>query len=289
MNRNLIFYFLFLFSATAFFSCSKEYSLETGLSTRARGSLHDDAGDCFSSSVKGTYFTGVTVPGSSYIELQVNVTTPGSYRIASDTVNGFSFENSGVFTATGLQTIKLQASGKPIQVEISNFFISFDSTICLFSVNVQDSTGVGTGGINNSDSAWSFTEGSKHFNGYIDTAFTYDTVFTGIPVRILQIQGATAYTGDSLFLVSIAFPASNVTTGTFSTTTTAAFRYLGSYNIDDTIYSASPLIPTVNTIVNISAYSTSTRIVKGTLSGTAKNRAGTTVNITLGKFEAKLN
>lgn len=288
MNRNLIYCFLVLFTVTSFISCSKEYSLETGLSTKARGSLHDDAGDCFTSSVKGNYFTGVPVSNSSYIELQVNVTTPGSYKIASDTVNGFSFENSGVFSATGLQTIRLQAAGVPTQVQVSNFFISFDSTICLFSVNVQDSTG-GTGGVNYSDTAWSFTEGSKKFNGYIDTAFTFDTVFTGIPVRIMQIQGSTAYSGDSLFLVSVVFPLGSVTPGIYSTTTTASFRYLASYNINDTIYSANPLTPTVNTIVNISSYNATTRIVVGTLSGTAKNRANGNVNITVGKFEAKLN
>ena len=77
--------------------------------------------------------------------------------------------------------------------------------------------------------------------------------------------------------------------GTFPTTLNAGFKFLGSYNLDDTVYSATYQIQTVSSNITISSYDQTTQIIKGTLSGTALNKAGEIVTITNGKFEAKLH
>lgn len=290
MNRNLIYCLAFIFFTASFFSCSKEYSVESGAFTTAKGSLHDNSGNCFTSTVFGNYYTGVNLTDSNYVQVQVNVIKAGNYTIASDVVNGFSFKDAGIFSSIGVQTIKLKATGRPLVNQNTNFFISFDSTFCNVTVLVLDSTR-NTGGTNNTaaDTAWHFNEGSKYFHGYIDTAFTHDTTVQTIPYKSVQIIGLTALRGDSVFILSITFPGGVITPGTYSSNALSVFKFLGSFNENDTVYSATYLTPTVNTTVQVTAYSSTTKIIKGTFSGTAKNKANNSATITSGKFEAKLN
>lgn len=288
MNRNLIYCLAFIFFTASFFSCSKEYSIESGAFTKAKGSLHDNSGNCFTSTVFGNYYTGVKLTDSNYLQVQVNVTTPGNYTIASDVVNGFSFNDAGIFTTTGVQTIKLKATGTPLLNKNTDFLISFDSTFCNATVLVQDSTR-NTGGANTTDTAWQFTEGTKYFHGYINKTFTLDTTVQTILYKSVQIVGFTALRGDSVFFLSIIFPGGVITPGSYSSNTLSQFKFLGSFNDNDTLYSANYLIPTVNTTVQVTAYSSTTKIIKGTFSGTAKNKANNSATITSGKFEAKLN
>ena len=290
MNRNLIYSLAFIFITASFFSCSKEYSLDTGKFNTAKGSLHDVSGNCYTSTVMGLYYTGVKVTDSNYVQVQVNVTTAGNYTIASDTANGFSFKDAGVFTTTGLQTIKLKAAGTPNFNQNTDFIISFDSTICSFTVLVQDSSGIPAGGGQTaSDTAWQFTEGTKYFHGPIDTAFTFDTIVSGVKYTTVQIQGSTVATGDSILLLAVTFPNGVITTGSYPSTTFSVFKFLGSFSITDTLYSATFLTPTVATNVQITAYNATTRIIQGTFSGTAKNKSSNSATITGGKFVAKLD
>jgi len=286
MNRNLIYPLAFLFLTVSFFSCSKEYSSETGAFTTAKGTLHDNSGSCYPSSVVGNYYSGITLKDSNYVELQVNVTTAGNYTIATDTVNGFFFKDAGIFSSTGLQTIKLKGSGKPLLNQNTDFLVIFDSTICTFTVSVEDSTG-STGGGTNSDTAWHFSESGRYFHGAIDTAFTFDTTVQGQSFKILQIQGSTA--GDSVLLIGFTIVGGVITPGVYTTNTFALFRFLGSYDDNDTVYSANPLIPMVNTLIVVTSYNATTKIIQGSFSGTAKDKNKNTVTISAGKFEAKLD
>lgn len=290
MNRNLIYCLAFVFITASFVSCSKERSAESGAFTKAKGSLHDNSGNCYPSTVIGKYYTGVKLTDSNYIQVIVNVTTAGNYNIATDTANGFSFKDAGIFSTTGVQTIKLKAAGSPFLNQNTDFLLTFDSTVCSVTVLVEDSTGQSGGGATAADTAWQFTEGTKYFHGPIDTAFTFDTTVQAVTYRTLNIIGYTAATADSVFIIGVTFPGGNIAPGTYSSGTyTAAFRFLGSYNDNDTVYSATPLIPTVNTTVQITAYNSTTKIIQGTFSGTAKNKANNSATITSGKFEAKLN
>ncbi len=118
-----------------FNACKKEKSFE-GSNTPSTGSLKSDVtGDCLPKTVAGAYEKGVELDGTeNYIEIQVDVSQGGAYLITSDTLNGISFKATGVFTNTGLQTIKLKGSGTPFVDGIANFTIFYDTTSCTVAV-----------------------------------------------------------------------------------------------------------------------------------------------------------
>src|SRR5260221_10957582 len=101
-------------------SCQKETSYELS-KTSAQGSLQSEVdGSCLSKTVSGLFTAATAVTSSNYIEVQVNVTNPGSYFISSDTLNGFYFRGTGSFTA-GTNTIKLTGTGTPVAAGTNNF------------------------------------------------------------------------------------------------------------------------------------------------------------------------
>lgn len=118
-------------------SCFKEESLENGNVNTAKGSLQSDGNDdCLPKTITGVYEAGAALTSANFISLDVNVSVPGSYLIVSDVVNGYSFKGSGTFAATGIQTINLIATGKPISAGPYDFTISFDGTVCTIQVDV---------------------------------------------------------------------------------------------------------------------------------------------------------
>lgn len=123
-----------LFLATA---CQKEFSMENpGFAT---GTLKDTSGNCLPVVTNGTYTADSTLTDSNFVLVQVRFLSAGSYTISTDSSNGFSFSASGAVKDTGLNTIKLVGKGKPTVAQITNFLVSFDSSICMFSVNVTGS------------------------------------------------------------------------------------------------------------------------------------------------------
>lgn len=117
------------------FSCSKEKSYELD-KTVAHGSLQSDIdGTCLPKTVYGNFIAAEAATSSNYIELQVSVTSAGSYFISTDTLNGYYFRGTGNFTA-GSNTIKLTASGTPVAAGTNNFLITFDSSFCYVPVTV---------------------------------------------------------------------------------------------------------------------------------------------------------
>jgi len=76
--------------------------------------------------------------------VKVDVTTGGDYRISTDTINGFYFSATGVFTATGENTVRLQGNGRPQTVGTNIFTVSYDSTQCTFSVTALPGASGGT-------------------------------------------------------------------------------------------------------------------------------------------------
>lgn len=125
---------LFLFAA-----CSKELSFENRLPQgSASGTLKSESGNCQPVTIKGNYVKDSILTDSNYVEVQVNFSAPGKYKIVSDTSNGFSFQDSGYALNTGPQSIRLKGTGKPILVQTTNFLVAFDTSICMFSINVTD-------------------------------------------------------------------------------------------------------------------------------------------------------
>ncbi len=69
--------------------------------------------NCTAPTITGTYTTGVSLGSNNYVDLAVNVTTPGAYTVTTNTLNGIRFSGSGAFTATGAQVIRLIGNGMP--------------------------------------------------------------------------------------------------------------------------------------------------------------------------------
>ncbi|MCX8020031.1 MAG: hypothetical protein N2747_06010 [Chitinophagaceae bacterium] len=134
----------FVFCLAAFFQgCQKEVSFEQP-NTLAKGRLQSDAtGDCLPKVVNGSYAVGQALNASNTITVTVNVTQPGNYRIFTDTVNGYFFRATGIFTTTGTQTVTLVGGGTPFAPGINNFVVAFDSSFCDIQITVT-SPGVGT-------------------------------------------------------------------------------------------------------------------------------------------------
>ncbi|MES2776402.1 MAG: hypothetical protein V4722_19655 [Bacteroidota bacterium] len=129
-----------LLCAVLFTTCQKEYSYEGGMiAGSASGTAvytFDGAGAaCTGSVVSGNYYTGTVLNLSNTVELQVIVTTAGTYQISTNTINGFSFSASGTFSATGPQTITLIGNGTPV-AEGSFSFTTPVSPGCSFTVSV---------------------------------------------------------------------------------------------------------------------------------------------------------
>lgn len=70
-------------------------------------------GNCAAPLVSGTYSSGLSLGSGNYVDLAVNVSTPGAYTIITNNVNGISFSGSGTFTAPGAQVVRLIGSGTP--------------------------------------------------------------------------------------------------------------------------------------------------------------------------------
>ena len=307
MAMNKLFSYLVIICCISFlFSCNKEFSVETGALTQAEGSLWDSTGSCLPETVHGTFYNGVQAGSdTAYVAVDVNVTQTGSYSITSDMQNGFQFFDSGFFSQTGINTIHLKSLGTAILPTPTTFTINFDSTICSFTVNVQDSTGSGQGGDStggNPDSTfgsgdWQF---STDIGGSFQGTFVYvtsgpDTIFAS-GGTLFSMVGLTA-SGDTALSIALVFPGSTIQPGTYHTTIvgsdthpTAAFGFTFASSGDpiyDAIYGQTA--PSDITVV-VSSYDPLTKTLTGTFSGPASNETTTddtdTIGIMNGSFTA---
>lgn len=296
MNK-LFFHLVVICCVSFLFSCNKEFSVETGALTQAQGSLWDSTGNCLPETVHGTFYNGV-IAGSdtAYVAVEVNVTQTGSYNITSDMQNGFQFFDSGFFSQTGINTIHLKSQGAAILPTPTTFTISFDSTTCNFTVNVQDSTGTGLGDSTGGDPDSTFGSGNWQFATDIGGSFQGTVVYVvSAPDTIFQ-SGGTLFTmagltasGDTAISIGIVFPGSVPEPGTYHTTIvgsethpTAVFGFTFASS-GDAIYDAlyGQDAPS-DVTVTVSSYDPSTKTVTGTFSGPASNETTTETTDTIG-------
>ncbi len=132
--RNLLAGLVGLIALFIIYSCQKEVSQEYG--TSASGTLKGNTGDCLPKLVGGSYIAGKPLNDSNFLEVTVDVLTPGPYAIATDSVNGFIFKASGIFASTGTNTIRLKGAGVPVNSGINNFTVVFDSSYCKVAITV---------------------------------------------------------------------------------------------------------------------------------------------------------
>ena len=130
-----------VFAASIFLpACKKLDSNPDGPSV---GTLKDTAtGACLPVTVNGIFRVDSILNNNNYVDVQVNVTIGGTFTIKSDSVNGYSFKKTGTL-GTGLNTIRLYASGKPVATGVNTFTIAYGLTSCSFSITVYDA-GAGT-------------------------------------------------------------------------------------------------------------------------------------------------
>jgi len=83
----------------------------------AMGKAVIDPIDCNNIVPFGTYIEGVTLDGSNYLEVTMNVTKAGSYTIAFTTSNGYGFYDTGVALDPGPLKIRVLGQGKPVAVQ----------------------------------------------------------------------------------------------------------------------------------------------------------------------------
>ena len=275
-------------------ACQKEYSVETNANLAAKGTLKDTvSGECMDETVVGTFYGGIE-PGrdTAYISVNVTVTTPGTYTIYTDTQDGFYFSDSGYFANTGLNVIKLKPVGTPILPGPATFSVTFDTSICNFTVNVQDSTGTGLGGggttnPNLDDSAWQFTGPAGTYHGPIGEASEGDSTLPGGLTGHYLYLFCPNVAGDSALQLLAAFPGNTITPGDYNSNLTWGFSFQDGTAGGELIYGADPNDPSVTCTLTISSYDAATHIVKGLFSGSAKDKDGNVVTIANGKFTAK--
>lgn len=261
--------------------CKKEYSFEGNPEDEmATGTLRNNTGDCAPITISGVYKQDSSLGEGNYVELAVHFASPGQYKIVTGTQNGFSFDNSSVISDTGYRTIKLKATGKPLQARTTQFIVSFDTSYCSFSVEVNPSVATIPTDVNSSDSAWKFSQGNRVFNGYFDGALTDDINGS----HVLTLVGLTS-TKDSAIAILIDMGGSVVKIGTFKSTTSVTFSFFDYQGSN--IYAADKTTSGVELTVIITAYNAVTRVVEGTFSGTVLDRNNLKVTLSGGKFKAQ--
>lgn len=295
MKNSLRLLFFICCSALIFSSCQKEYSVENGITQISAGSLKDSTGNCLPDSVAGTFYDGVTPGGdTAYVEVQVNVAKTGSYTISTDLQNGFEFADSGFFTSAGINVIRLKPIGVPILPKSALFTVSYDSSFCSFTVNVQDSSGTGihSGGggtdtVGNGDpdagkGTWQFAQNSANFIGTFDSVSKDNS--TGL-ATFLHLSGATS-TGDTTMSLDFLIGASDIQPGTYTTVSNGIIFAVVTTNPLTILYSADGLTAGTDFTIVVTSYDISTQLMKGTFTGDVKDASGNIVPITNGAFTA---
>lgn len=97
---------------------------------------------CTGAVVAGSYALGIPLTATNTATISVNVTTIGAYTI-STTYQGMTFQKSGTFATTGVQTVVLDGSGTPTTAGINKVPVTAGASTCSFDVNVGN-PGTGT-------------------------------------------------------------------------------------------------------------------------------------------------
>jgi hypothetical protein len=116
-------------------ACQKQLDFETdGL---AHGTLKSDStGDCLPTTINGIYKADTALNSTNFIDVQLDLNATGTYDIKSDTVNGYSFRGTGSIGITGISTVRLFGTGKPLVTGTDIFTIRLDNSTCKINVIV---------------------------------------------------------------------------------------------------------------------------------------------------------
>ena len=259
--------------------------------------IADSSGKC-AFNFRGIYKAGVPLnPNVNIFTMNMNVTYPGAYNIRTQTINGMTFSSSGTFNNAGPnQTIVLRGAGTPIRGEKDSVTVTAGATSCTIFFTV-DSTATIPVGPTAADSAWQLNQGVPFYFGPIDSAKQDSIIVITLsgPTKVpgIGVWGSSYATGDTSFFIGVPLTGGTVALGTYNTnslSTPAAFNLYRTPNISNIIYTASFLDAGlgVNLAVTITGYNTTTKIITGTFTGTARDSTINVKPITNGKFTAKV-
>jgi hypothetical protein len=236
--------------------------------------------DCSSAIVNGFYEQNSQLNPCNTVDIDVNVTTIGNYTITTTPTSGMTFSKTGNFAATGITTITLQGTGTPNANGLINIPVPAPSS-CTFPVIVDPES---------PPYHWNFTMSTvpaASHRGQDDGS----TMTPAPPGVIFQLDGSNSIGSDALQIILIDINGTIANGETYSTSTTtsnaAAFTYFPECSFDP--YQADPSISGVSMTFTVTSHNTTTKIITGTFTGTAKNSAGQTVTITAGTFTGDYN
>jgi len=271
-------------------SCIKEHSYENGDNPFAEGTLHDSAGNCLYNSVTGNFYTGIQLnANTNYLEVEVNITKPGSYYIATDLQNGFRFADSGYFQNAVDTIIHLLPVGVPGKAMQTIFTIKFNNEACNVYVNVKDS--VITSSMDTmldlpNNNYWVFYDSTNlvYYNGALQGNFV-----AGGSSGILAVAGIEGYaTSDTLFQMYFVLPGVSLTSlvpGDYTTGNGNFFKMVSVINNSQKIiFSADNTTQKIT--VHLIDYTSG--VLSGLFYGTAIDEFGNEVKISAGAFKVKM-
>ena len=214
-------------------SCQKELSYTNDISSSGTLKSDDLNSDCLQSSVVGKIKADSILGSENYLYVLVNVSTKGNYVIQSDTINGFSFSGSGAFGNIGLNLVKLNAKGMPIQEGINTFKITYGESTCYIDAEVVGSlssgeavytlggngancTGALVGGTNQQGLAFS-NQNAALLNITVTTPGTYSISTPSVNGVAYNASGSFTGNENTVKLIGTGTPS---TAGTFNYTVT---------------------------------------------------------------------
>lgn len=226
--------------------------------------------DCSNADVNGTYQATIATTPSNTVVLDVNVTTVGSWNLTSASANGISFSGSGIFSATGAQTITLAATGTPTATGDFNISVNNGTSNCSFMVTFAAAAVID----------WKFTEGAVTYQGVFDDA----SFQSAGPASIFDYQGSNA--GDLLVFAILDFSGGVNANENYNsnTLTSNSATFIFSAGSGET-YTADNTTSGVNLTIKVTSHNTGTKTIQGTFSGTVRNSANAIKTISNGTFK----
>ena len=110
------------------------------LTKDATGTMKDDEDNCFPIEIFGDYYKDISLAGTNYVRVTVNIIYPGNFKISTDTVNGFYFNTEQQIIDPGVYIFDLRGHGKPTHIETSRFLVKFNGEGCPFNITSKDSS-----------------------------------------------------------------------------------------------------------------------------------------------------
>lgn len=154
---------LLLSSALIYLTSCKKDPPSTS-NENAKGYITSIDSGCSPNNVHGIWYNGIEGADSNYLEVTLNVTSPGKYNISTGAQNGVTFASSGTFSEIGIYTVKLNSTGAFTHFGGTTFSIKFDSSNCSSIVYALDSASR-----NYPDNTWECTANGRYYKGELTT------------------------------------------------------------------------------------------------------------------------